>query len=323
MLRHFFRTTLIALSQASWAKRWITRSPVAWRAASRFVAGETLADALRVIQALNQRGIYGTLDYLGESVFQAADAQSAAGEILRALEAIHQSGASANLSIKLSQIGLALDETLCRQLLQRILQQAAAWNIFIRIDMEGSSLTEPTLRMWQWARQQGFQLVGIVIQAYLYRSEADIRQIVAQGGRVRLCKGAYDEPAAVAFPQKADVDQNYDHLAGLLLQSTARGAAVGPAAGGCIPPVLALATHDEARVRFAQTELVRLGLHQQEIEFQMLYGVRRELQERLVAEGYPVRVYVPYGTQWYPYFMRRLAERPANVWFFVSNYFRR
>ena len=207
-----------------------------------------------------------------------------------------------------------------------ILRRAGELGNFIRIDMEDSSLTGKTLQIWEWAHSPGglgFDSVGIVIQAYLYRSHEDICRILESGGRVRLCKGAYDEPESVAFPQKKDVDANFDRLATLLLEGALKAGSPQISTDGRVPPIAAVATHDELRIRHAQEEIRRLDLPKGAMEFQMLYGIRRDMQEQLAGQGYPVRVYVPYGTHWYPYFMRRLAERPANVWFFLSNFFRR
>lgn len=323
MLRRILRTPILSLSKARWARQMITHWGFAWRMASRFIAGNTLDEAIAVVERLNERGIAVTLDPLGEHTTNPEEARNATREVLHALEAIDRTGVRANVSIKLSQIGLTIDEGLCRENLGRILTRARELNNFIRIDMEESALTEITLHTWTWARQAGFDNVGIVIQAYLYRSEKDICQILENNGRVRLCKGAYDEPEQVAFPKKADVDINYDQLAALLIAGAAQAGAPQVSTDGLIPPIPAFATHDEARVRYAQAEARRVGLPKGAIEFQMLYGIRREMQDMLVKEGYPVRVYVPYGTEWYPYFMRRLAERPANVWFFLSNFFRR
>lgn len=323
MLGRLLRNLFLGLSRARWARRLVMNWGFAWRVASRFVAGKTLAEALAVIQALNERGIAATLDYLGESTTNADEARAAADEVLRALEGIAESQARANVSIKLSQIGLALDEQLCRENLERILTRAQALNIFVRIDMEDSTLTDATIGMWEWAFDRGYRNTGIVIQSYLYRSEKDICRILERGGRVRLCKGAYDEPDEVAFPEKKQVDANYDRLATLMIEASAGAGAPQISTDGRFPPIPALATHDEARVKHGQAEVKRLGLPRGAVEFQMLYGIRRELQEKLAGQGYPVRVYVPYGTHWYPYFMRRLAERPANVWFFLSNFFRR
>ncbi len=323
MLRRFLRSSIISLSRAGWAQRMVTGWGLAWRFASRFVAGQNLEQAVAVIRDLNARGIAVSLDHLGENTTRREDAADAANEVLKAFTAIEAAGVQANVSVKLTQLGLLLNEDLCRENLRRILEQARALRIFVRLDMEDSSFTDRTIQMYDWARAQGFDNIGLVIQAYLYRSEKDIRHIAESCGRVRLCKGAYDEPAAVAFPRKADVDANYDQLAALLIQSAKNAGAPHVAADGRTPPIPAIATHDEQRINFAQEEIARQDLPKAAIEFQLLYGIRRDLQERLAREGYPVRVYVPYGTHWYPYFMRRLAERPANVWFFLSNFFRR
>lgn len=323
MLQRLMRTSIISLSKAGWAQRLVTRWGFAWRAASRFVAGESLDQAIAVIQHLNERGIAASLDYLGESTTQPDEARAAAAEVIRALEAIDAAGVRSNVSLKLTQIGLSLDEALCQENLRQILSRARELGAFIRIDMEDSSATERTIAMYDWARGQGFDNLGVVLQAYLYRSEADLCHVVDQGGRVRLCKGAYDEPPAVAFPKKKDVDDNYDKLATLLIQGAIKAGAPQVSTDGRVPPIAALATHDQARVQYVQAEVKRLGIPKGAVEFQMLFGIRRELQEQLAGQGYPVRVYVPYGTHWYPYFMRRLAERPANFWFFVSNFFRK
>lgn len=323
MLRRLSRSFFIALSRAGWAQRTITGWGFAWRAASRFIAGETLEEALRVIRDLNERGINATLDHLGENTTNPEEARLAADEVIHALRGMDASHARANVSIKLSQLGLTLDEDLCRENLRRILTEARALHTFVRIDMEDSTLTERTLQAYYWACQQGFENTGIVIQSYLYRSEADLREIEKRGGRVRLCKGAYQEPPAVAFPKKQDVDANYDHLAAMLMESAIKAGVPEISSDGRLPPIPALATHDDERILAAQTQARFFGLPKGAVEFQMLYGIRRDLQDSLVAQGFPVRVYVPYGTRWYPYFMRRLAERPANVWFFLSNYFRR
>lgn len=323
MLQRLLRTSLISLSKAGWAQRMVTHWGIAWRAASRFIAGDSLEDAIQAIQTLNERGLLATLDHLGENTTSIADARGATDEVLCALAAIDAAGVRANISIKLSQLGLILNDDLCRENLDRILGRAQALNNFIRVDMEDSSLTARTLAMLAWARAQGYDNVGIVIQSYLYRSAQDVAAILAQQGRVRLCKGAYDEQPAVAFPAKKDVDANFDRLAADLIAGAV--AAVSPklSANGRIPPIPAFATHDPARIRFVQAEAQRHGLAKDAYEFQMLYGIRRDLQDSLVLQGHPVRIYVPYGTRWYPYFMRRLAERPANIWFFVSNFFRK
>ncbi len=317
MLRSFF----IYLSKAQWAQNWIMRLPFAWRMASRFVAGTTKEDAIRVIRELNARGINATLDHLGEHTTNAEEAIEATRHILEILEAIERAGVRSNVSIKLTQIGLALDTELCAENLERILRQAQAHNNFVRIDMEDTPYIDATFDLYRRMRQRGFQNFGLVIQSYLYRSEDDVRRLLPEGVPIRLVKGAYKEPPDKAFPKKADVDANYDLLTKLLLDASLNQAS-RLSADGRFPPLAAIATHDEKRIEFARRYAERIGLPKEGLEFQMLYGIRRDLQERLAAEGYPVRVYVPYGTHWYPYFMRRLAERPANVWFLLSNLLR-
>ncbi|MEJ5241771.1 MAG: proline dehydrogenase family protein [Anaerolineales bacterium] len=317
MLRSFF----IYLSKASWAQNWIMRLPFAWRMASRFVAGTAKEDAIRVIRELNARGINATLDHLGEHTTNVEEALEATRHILEILEEIERAAVRSNVSIKLTQIGLALDTELCAENLERILRQAQAHNNFVRIDMEDTPYTDATFDLYRRMRQRGFQNFGLVIQSYLYRSEDDVRRLLPEGVPIRLVKGAYKEPPDKAFPKKADVDANYDLLTKLLLDASLSQSS-RLSADGRFPPLAAIATHDEKRIEFARRYAERIGLPKEGLEFQMLYGIRRDLQERLAAEGYPVRVYVPYGTHWYPYFMRRLAERPANVWFLLSNLLR-
>lgn len=318
MLRSFF----IYLSKAGWARRIVMNWSVAQRMSSRFVAGENLDQAVEAIKALNEQGIHATLDHLGENVTTPEGAVRATEEVLEILERIAAEGIRSGVSVKLSQIGLVLDVDLCRENLFNILSRARKLGIYVRIDMEDSSLVERTLSCYFRALEEDFRgTVGIVIQSYLYRSDDDVRRILDQEGTIRLCKGAYKEPPSVAFPKKKEVDQNFDHLTTLLLdRSLEVGDPISP--DGVFPPIPALATHDEDRIDFAVDYAKRIGLPQEQMEFQMLYGIRSELQLDLVEQGYPVRVYVPYGEEWYPYFTRRLAERPANLWFFISNYFR-
>lgn len=313
----------VFLSRADWAQRLITRWRFAWRTASRFVAGETLEEALQAVRRLNQLGMTATLDHLGEDTTSMAEARQAGQEALRILQEIDRTGICCNVSIKLSQLGLRLDEEGCRRLLIEILEAARAWRNFIRIDMEDSTLVEPTLSLYRWARRQGFDNLGIAVQAYLYRSRADLEQLIDLQTRVRLVKGAYREPPRLAFPRKRDVDHNFDRLADLLLEAADQAGAPLVSSDGRFPPIPAIATHDIKRIRYARETGRRLGLPKGAIEFQMLYGIRRDLQLQLVQAGYPLRIYVPYGTHWYPYLMRRLGERPANVWFFISNFFRK
>lgn len=320
MLRSF----LIYLSKAAWAQKLVTSWGFAWRGASRFVAGETAEDSIRAIRVLNARGIHATLDHLGEHTSTAEEADKATDDILFILSEIDKAGVRANVSIKLTQIGMGLDEEICRQNLTRILERVKQCNNFLRIDMEDTPYTDITVSMFQSMLQRGFNTchVGMVIQSYLYRSEADLRKLLNYRTHIRLVKGAYMEPPDKAYPKKADVDANFDLLAKLTIDAALRIEPNKISPDGRIPPVPAIASHDEKRIAFAKQYAEKVGLPKDAIEFQMLYGIRRDLQEQLVKEGYPVRVYVPYGTHWYPYFMRRLAERPANIWFFISNFFR-
>ncbi len=321
MLRSFF----IYLSKATWAQKLITRWGFAWRMASRFVAGETCADAIRAIRELNEKGINATLDHLGEHTSTVEEAERATEEIIAIFNEIDQAGVRANVSIKLTQIGMGLDEEICRRNLVRILEQVKKHGSFVRIDMEDTPYTDITLATYYSMLQRGYSVsqVGMVVQSYLYRTEADVRKLLEYNTHIRLVKGAYKEPVDKAFPKKADVDANFDLLTKLMIDAAAKAQAGTVSGDGRVPPLPAIATHDEKRIAFARQYAEKAGLPREALEFQMLYGIRRDLQEQLVQQGYPVRVYVPFGTHWYPYYMRRLAERPANVWFFVSNYFRK
>jgi proline dehydrogenase len=310
------RSTFIALSRLAWAQSVITRLPPARALAARFVAGNTLADAMAVTQRLNRRGLNVTLDFLGESVTNPAEAARAADEYVRALDEIGSRQARANVSLKLTQLGLDLGPDVCLPNVRRVVEKAQSTGTFVRIDMEGTPHTDRTLAMVRQLRLE-FENVGVVLQAYLYRTESDLLALASEHTRVRLCKGAYQEPPDQAFPRKPDVEANFIKLARRLLEQAARAAPADP--GGRVPPLCALATHDEKMVADARRYAAEQAISRQAFEFQMLYGIRSGLQEQLVDAGYAVRVYVPYGTHWYPYFMRRLAERPANVWFLVSS----
>jgi proline dehydrogenase len=316
------RSLLIYLSKAAWARRLITRWDFAWRTASRFVAGEKLEDAIAVVRALNASNITATLDHLGENTTNTAEAKRTTEDILSVFDAIEQAGVKSNVSVKLTQIGLAVDRDLCADNLKRILNYAHQKNNFVRIDMEDSPWVDATLELYYQMRLAGMDNTGVVIQAYLYRSEKDLTQIIRQGGRVRLCKGAYKEPGEVAYPGKADVDKNYDVLAAMLIDGACFNQSPVVSKDGRVPPIPAIASHDPARIQAAKAYAQQAGLPKEALEFQMLYGIRRDLQVQLASQGYPVRVYVPFGSEWYPYFTRRLAERPANVWFFISNFIR-
>jgi proline dehydrogenase len=304
------RTAFIALSRNRSLRNFCERSRVGNKLSGRFVAGMELADALRVAESVNKQGIFVTLDSLGESVSSPAEAHKAADIYHELLDAIRERHLDANISVKLTQMGLALDPQLAEAIATNLTEHAQYTGNFVRIDMEDSPLTQVTLDIVRRvnARPDLRGTIGIVIQAYLYRSQADIEQLIAEGIRVRLCKGAYKEPAEVAFPRKADVDSNYIRLSQALLESSIYHG---------------LATHDEAMVAAAKSYVREHDIAPSRFEFQMLYGVRRDLQRKLVAEGYNVRVYIPFGREWYPYFMRRLAERPANVLFIAKNMLRK
>lgn len=318
MLRSFF----IYLSKAAWAQTLVTGWSFAWRAASRFVAGTNLEDAMRVIKELNARGINATLDHLGEHTSSPEEAQQATEHIFATLDALGADPAArGNVSIKLTQIGLGLDEELCAQNLEKIFARAKQSGIFVRVDIEDTPYTDKTINLIYAMREKGYLNIGTAMQSYLFRAEADTRRLMQDSVPVRLVKGAYNEPPDKAFPSKADVDANYDLLTKILIDASFANKSK-LSENGRTPPIPAIATHDEKRIAFAKQYAEKVGLPKDGLEFQMLYGIRRDLQESLVKEGYPVRVYIPFGTHWYPYFMRRLAERPANVWFFISNYLR-
>jgi proline dehydrogenase len=278
---------------------------------ARFVAGMNIEDVLRAAASVNAQGMAATLDSLGENVHTPDEARNAADIYHRLLDAIQQRGLNANVSVKLTQMGLDLDPDLTSDIVSALVQHAVtAGNNFVRVDMEGTNHTDVTLDLVRTlhAREGNRGRVGIVIQAYLYRSEADIARLLEEGIRIRLCKGAYKEPPNLAFPAKADVDANFVKLMKTLLKS---GIFHG------------IATHDEAMIAATRQFVREEGIDPGSFEFQMLYGVRRDLQRALVKEGFGVRVYIPFGAEWYPYFMRRLAERPANVLFLARNLVRR
>jgi proline dehydrogenase len=318
MLRSF----LIHLSKAAWAQNLVTSWSFAWQTASRFVAGTKLADAMRVVHELNVKGINVTLDHLGEHTNTREEAQQATDDIFATLDALGADPAArGNLSIKLTQIGLGLDESLCAQNLERILARTKQNNTFLRLDIEDTPYTDKTINLYYAMREKGYTNIGVAVQSYLYRAEADTRRLLLDKTHIRVVKGAYKEPPDKAFPNKSDVDANYDLLTKILIDaSLANESKVSE--DGRVPPIPAIATHDDKRIEFAKQYADKVGLPKNGLEFQMLYGIRRDLQEQLAKEGYPVRVYVPFGTHWYPYFMRRLAERPANIWFIVKNIFK-
>ncbi|MEN4011190.1 MAG: proline dehydrogenase family protein [Chloroflexota bacterium] len=317
------RAVFISLSKAGWAQRWITRWGLAWRAASRFVAGETIAQALAAVRQLSQQGLIATLDQLGEHTQTREDAAQATAGILALLDEIERENLPANVSIKLSQLGLVIDPQLGYHHLCLVMQRAVERRNFIWVDMEDSSLTDATLELVARCRQQGMENIGAVIQSCLYRSENDTRRLIELGVPVRLVKGAYQEPRQVAYPNKRDVDAAFDRLSDILLRAARDADQWQVSEDGRFPPLPAIASHDEKRIAYALEGVRKLKLSPRQVEFQLLYGIRRDIQASLVKQGYPVRIYVPYGSHWYPYFMRRLAERPANVWFFISHFFQR
>ncbi len=304
------RRLILYLSTAKWARSIATRWGAARRVARRFIAGETLDDVMTAARQLNDQGLLVSIDYLGESVNAASDTEAVVAMYCGLVARIKQDGLKAGLSLKLTHMGLDISEDLCIANLRHILTDAKANGVPVTIDMESSDYTERTLRIYRTMRDEyDFTNVGTVIQSYLYRSRDDMRQLATEGATIRLCKGAYLEPAAVAFPEKADVDRQYIEIMTDYL-------AAPP------PAFLQMATHDEAIIQKAESEIRARGLALDCAEFQMLYGIRTPRQLALAAAGYSVRVYLPFGDAWYPYFMRRLAERPANLWFFVKNFFR-
>lgn len=309
----WLRSILLFLSRAAWARQIVTGFGPVWDMVSRFVAGESVDEAIATAQQLKSEGMTVALDYLGESVRDAREAVDARDQILLLVDRIRQSGLDGYVSVKLSQLGLKLDENLALENLRAVLRRAQAAGVRVRIDMEESALTEITLDIYRRLRRdEGFDNVGIVIQSYLYRSDADVQQLIEEGAWVRLVKGAYKEPSTIAYPIKKDTDAAMLRQIQAMLSPQAR-------AGGAR---VAVATHDDAIIEAVIDFARRNGIQPSEFEFQMLHGVRRERQRALAAAGWQMRVYLPYGTAWYPYFMRRLAERPANVWFILSTYFK-
>ena len=300
------RAAFIALSENRSLRHMAESSSLGHQVSSRFVAGTTIEEALKATQETNALGMSVSLDNLGENVTNPDEARESAQLYHELLDRIAERGLDANVSLKLTHMGFDVDRQLAIDIVEKLVAHARETHNFVRVDMEGSSYTQRTLELVQQihSRNGNRGLVGAVIQAYLRRSEGDVQNLICQGTRIRLCKGAYKEPPEIAFPDKTDVDANYVKLMKLLLKS---GIYHG------------IATHDEkmisATIAFAQAE----KLPATAFEFQMLYGIRRDLQRELVKQGWRMRVYIPFGTEWYPYFMRRLAERPANVWFVMKN----
>lgn len=301
------RKLLLYLSTAGWARRIMTSWGIARRVARRFVAGEQLQEAIDATRNLNQRGILVTLDYLGESVRNAKDTEEVVATYQQVLDAIHREKLQSGISVKLTHLGLDLGEELCVNNLRHILTRAQQYGLPVTIDMESTAYTDITLRIYRTMRDEyGFSNVGTVMQAYLYRTQDDMKALAEENAHIRLCKGAYLEPASLAFPEKADVDANFVKLLQQYLSAPTHA-------------YLCIATHDERMIAAAEAFIHENSIPGDRYEFQMLYGVRSERQTEL-ASKHKMRVYVPFGEAWYPYFMRRLAERPANVWFFVRSF---
>jgi proline dehydrogenase len=306
------RALFISLSENRWLRGTAERSAIGRRLSSRFVAGTQVEDALRVTQTVNQKGLSVSVDNLGENVTNAEEARASAQLYHQMLDEISTRQLNANVSLKLTHMGLDVDEKLARELVTGLVAKAAAMHPrnFVRVDMEGSPYTQRTLDfVHELHRMPGHAgAVGAVIQSYMRRAEKDIEDLLAERIRVRLCKGAYKEPDEIAFQKKSEVDASYVRLMKVLMKS---GVYHG------------LATHDEAIINQAKAFAAEENIPRDAFEFQMLYGIRRDLQRRLVREGWRMRVYIPFGTEWYPYFMRRLAERPANVFFIARNLLRK
>ena len=299
------RSALIYLSRQEGLKEFAARFSLFKKLTTRFIAGENIDEAVTAIKDLNARGCTATFDHLNESVSSPAETEAEVREYLNVLARIDESGIDSNVSIKLTQFGLEIDPELAYRNARRVVEDAIRRGNFVRVDMEGSNVTQSTIDVFKRLRDEfGLNDVGIALQSYLYRTMEDARALLKIPARIRICKGAYNEPPEVAYPDKKDVDDNYVRVTQLLLSS---GVYHG------------IATHDpkmiDATVDFSQRE----GIGKDAFEFQMLYGIRRDLQEQLAGDGYRMRVYVPYGKHWYPYFMRRLAERPANIWFVMKN----
>jgi len=299
------RSVMLYLSEQQQIFRFVRHNKLAKSMANRFVAGETLESALAAVSRLNARGITASLDLLGESVHNEAEARAAGESYVSMLDRIYERKADANVSVKLTAMGLDVSEDLCVSIMHKILQRAREYRTFVRIDMESSEYTQRTLDLFEQRLYPAYrENVGIVLQSYLYRTFADVEHANLLKARVRICKGAYKEPETVAYPDKKDVDASYVRcMHALMLHGNYPG----------------IATHDEAIIKEAKRFAKEHQLAPSRFEFQMLYGVRRDLQDQLVREGYRMRVYVPFGTQWYPYLMRRLAERPANIAFLTGN----
>jgi proline dehydrogenase len=289
-------------------KGFVTHNPLGRVVARRFVAGETVDDAVKTVREMNKLGIHVSLDHLGENTTNVEDADKATGQALGILDVIKKENLDANISVKLTSMGQDIGYNLCYQNISKVVQKAQDYgNIFVRLDMEGSDYTQKTLDLFRDLWDNGQHNVGVVLQSYLYRTEKDVEDMIKLGVRVRLCKGAYLEPAEVAYQEKTEVDRSYIRCMERLLSE------------GHYP---GLATHDERIIEHAISYTIRNRITADRFEFQMLHGVRRDLQKKLASQGYNVRAYIPYGSEWYPYLMRRMAERPANLFFIASQFWK-
>ena len=300
------KSLLLYMSDHPKLKELAMKVEVARKTARRFVAGETVADAISAVKELNRKDFSASLDYLGENISTVEEAKAAADEYETILQEIQKSSANSNVSLKLTQFGLTLSEEVCFKNVESVVRRAQQLNNFVRIDMESSAVTDATLRIL-WRLRESYENVGIVIQAYLFRSEKDIEDLLQRKVRIRLCKGAYKEPPDISFAKKSDTDANFVKLTKILLKSRIYHG---------------IATHDPAMIQATRDFVSRENIGKDAFEFQMLYGIRRDLQEQLVQQGYRLRVYVPYGQAWYSYLMRRMAERPANLLFVLRNLLR-
>jgi len=303
------RSAFLFLSESNFLRNATSKYELVRKASKRFVAGEKMEEAIDSVRELNKRGIEATLDYLGENVEEPEVAVAAREEYIRLLETIRKERINSYVSIKLTQMGLSIDEELALENAAQVVKKAAETGSFVRIDMEDSRFTDATLRIFRTLKKDFNGAVGIVIQAYLYRSIKDIVELAEEGANVRICKGAYKEPKEIAYPKKREVNRNFLRLVKIMLSREAREKGA----------YLAIATHDEKIIKKTSEFIEKNRIGKNFFEFQMLYGIRRDLQGKLKEMGYRMRVYVPYGTHWYPYFMRRLAERPANVFFLLKN----
>jgi proline dehydrogenase len=306
------RSALIALSQNKRLRAFSERSALGRRLSGRFIAGMSVTDALAAAEHVNREGIAVSLDSLGESVTIEAEARTSAAIYHQLLDAVHERGLNANVSVKLSQMGMDFDPALTERIVGEIVEHASRVGSFVRIDMEGSPYTEATIAITERLAARFPGRVGAVLQSYLYRTAEDAERLLEQGIRIRLCKGAYKEGPDVAFPTKAEVDANYIRLMKRMVTFTKDGSGV----------FCGIATHDQVIIEELLAFVRTNNVPQSAFEFQMLYGIRRDLQRQLAADGFGVRVYIPFGPEWYPYFMRRLAERPANLLFLLQNFFR-